>query len=189
MKVNFNKRIDILIEVLNTKINLWRQEFYAINLKEEIAKNLDIYINKILWKLAKRIHPRRPNTWIYNKYWKFIFGSWRFCLINEKGKTISLIPHQGNNFLNLKDNLSNSLINREIKDLRKVLLIFFTHYKQKNSGIKFIIYKKQKGLCYKCKFPLNESGKKLIRIKNQISAKRNYIYSELLILTHSSCVI
>ena len=45
-----------------------------------IMQNLDIFLYKLLWNSLRRIHPRRPKTWIYNKYWIFKEGFSHFFI-------------------------------------------------------------------------------------------------------------
>ena len=47
------------------------------------ARELDVYLYRLLWKWAKRRHPRRNNTWIYSKYWKVFGGIWSFYVVNN----------------------------------------------------------------------------------------------------------
>jgi hypothetical protein len=189
VKRHTNQNINSLIKYLNKRINFWKQKFILLNINKNISKKLDIYLNKLLWKRVKRIHPRRPNTWIYNKYWKYILGTWKFSILDERGRFNTLTSYQSNNVINTFNRLPYSFISLEIYDLRKLLSIYFKFFKNKNFGIKNIMYNKQKGLCYKCKFPLNNSKKKIIRIKKPMLINKKLIYSQKIILNHNSCTI
>lgn len=59
-----------LIRKINKEIFYFKSFFNFSLFYIDIVNELDYYLYRLLWKYLKRRHPRRPNTWIYLKYWK-----------------------------------------------------------------------------------------------------------------------
>ena len=77
---------DEIIKELNKKI----KEFYIYNEKiicKKIFSDLDYIIFKILYKWAKRRHPRKSKKWVIEKYWK----EDEFCKYNFKTEKNELL--------------------------------------------------------------------------------------------------
>jgi RNA-directed DNA polymerase len=90
---NFNNLPVIkLIKYLNLLISNWSNIYNLTDFLYDTCNELDIYLNKLLWKWARRRHPRRPNVWIYSRYWKCFLGKWKFFNIGFSiEKIISLL--------------------------------------------------------------------------------------------------
>lgn len=183
-----NQKISLLIQKLNFEIINWRQKYYLYSFKKDIPKLLDLYINKLIWRFVKKEHPRRPNTWIYNKYWKYIFGFWKFTAINkENGKIYILTSHEIYDSLINKKIFPQSLNVFDIKNLRTVFSINFNFFRNSFSGMTNIVYVKQKGLCYICKFPLKFKQKNFLITKSKIRKNQKFVSFKQIIFIHNLC--
>ena len=172
-----NNKITSLISNLNKELNKWKKDNFFLENFQSLGKELDNYVNKILWRYVKRLHSRRSNMWIYKKYWKYLFGNWRFFYINNiTGKIDILISHRF--FLRLNTLNRIPLITNVFKliNSKKVFYINFLNIKINIGGITRVIYNKQKGLCFKCKLPLCFNEIKICKIKNKF-----------FILIHTTC--
>lgn len=188
VKTSKNQRISIFIKKLNEEIALWKHKYSITTYRKNVPKLLDLYINKLIWRFVKKEHPRRPNTWIYNKYWKNFFGYWRFTAINkDDGKIYVLSSHEIAAYTINKQNYPNLLNRYDPKNLRKMLYINFYLLKNSFSGVGNIIYFKQKGLCYKCQLVLNFEERKILTIKVQKrTRKKNFAFNEIIFI-HKYC--
>lgn len=60
---------DFLIAKLNPIIRGWTNYHNSV-VSSDVFRTLDHKIWELLWKWAKRRHPKKPKDWIVNKYWK-----------------------------------------------------------------------------------------------------------------------
>lgn len=60
---------EVLISKLNPIIRGWANYHNSI-VSSDTFRTLDHKIWELLWKWAKRRHPKKPKNWIVNKYWK-----------------------------------------------------------------------------------------------------------------------
>lgn len=188
VKTSKNQRIAILIKKLNVEIAMWKQKYSITTYQKNIPKLLDLYINKLIWRFVKKEHPRRPNTWIYNKYWKNFLGYWKFTTINKQdGKVYVLSSHEISASTINKQNFPTLLNRCDPKNLRKMLYINFYLLKNSFSGVGNIIYFKQKGICYKCGLPLNLEERKILTVKVQKRRlKKTFSFNEIIFI-HKYC--
>lgn len=92
--VKFGSNLFILVEQLNLKIFSWVLNYFFSDFVVNVFLSLDIFLYKLLWNFLKRRHPRRPRTWIYNKYWRFYNGFWSFSVYDSNlGKFLLLRLH------------------------------------------------------------------------------------------------
>ena len=68
-----------LIKSLNSCIVSWSKEFGSTSFYTSLSVSLDFYLYKLLWTWCKRFHPRRTNSWIFERYWTYISGRFRLC--------------------------------------------------------------------------------------------------------------
>lgn len=188
IKIIKNQTISELIKKLNEEILMWKYNYYSTASKKTVPKLLDLYLNKLIWRFVKKEHARRPNTWIYNKYWKNLLGYWRFSTINKQdGKLYVLSSHENSASTINKQNAPNLLNRFDPKNLRKILYINFYLLKNSFSGVGNIIFFKQKGVCYKCRLPLNLEERKILTIKVQKKRlKKTFSFNEIIFI-HKYC--
>lgn len=150
VKNNCSKSVIDLIFLLNKQISDWIVFCSSVPNFNSICFSMDFFLYKLLWKWARRRHPRRPNTWIYSKYWRLVDGKWNFFVLDSStGQFLFLkshfsfsskvyhLPFSLNVFSSLNENKFNSL--------------FFRKFSYKLSGIYYYLWKKQFGLCASCK--------------------------------------
>jgi RNA-directed DNA polymerase len=149
LKIYGNKNLLFVLNVINKEIVKWSCFYKFSDFIYDICGEMDLYLYRILWNFLKKRHPRRPKTWIYSKYWKFLFGRWFFFLLE---------PNTGKSFF-LR---SHSVMFRKIYRIPKNLNTFYfldenklntTNFKKVNNSINSIyklLWKKQSGLCLHC---------------------------------------
>jgi hypothetical protein len=181
MIIKKNKSIIInnMITILNKELKVWKKNNFFLDNFQLVSKELDRYINKLLWRYVKRLHSRRSKVWIYKKYWRYISGNWKFVSINQTtGRIDVLLSHSfftKSSFLNRIPLITNVF---KVTNAKKIFYINFLRVKNSLTGITSLIYNKQNGLCYKCKLPMHRDTLKVIKIKKKF-----------LILLHSICDI
>ena len=84
IKNSFGSNFWVVLASLNNLISNWVSFYGCSDFSFDVQGNLDVYLFKILWNWAKRRHPRRPNTWIYLKYWKYLVieKRWNFFFMD-----------------------------------------------------------------------------------------------------------
>lgn len=137
------------LELLNKEIYLWTS-IYCFSDKESLfLKSLDFYIYILLWKFLKRRHPRRPNTWIYAKYWKNLDNSWYFSIYDfRKNQFFVLQKH-----LTIISNLNKLPYSLEIYNYvssSRVNNVWFKKINHFHKDIYYLLWKSQFGLCFSC---------------------------------------
>nr|AMD08034.1 roaA protein [Euglena mutabilis] len=177
IKSNKFRQINNIIINLNNELKVWRNNNFFLNNFLILTKELDLYMNKLLWRYVKRLHSRRSKTWIYKKYWICISGNWRFISKDQvTGKINVLLSH----FFTLKSVFISRipLITNFFHkvNLKKIFYIRILKVKNSLTGITSLIYNRQKGFCYKCKLPMFETRLKILKIQKRI-----------LILVHYTC--
>ncbi|MFT9493540.1 group II intron maturase-specific domain-containing protein, partial [Anaerosolibacter sp.] len=69
IKENKTAKQETLIKKLNSVITGWANYHQPVCAKETFSK-IDHVVFEMLWKWAKRRHPRKGLQWIKDKYWK-----------------------------------------------------------------------------------------------------------------------
>lgn len=68
-----------LIGMLNPIIKGWG-DYHRHSVAKDIFQKLDSIVWKIVWQWAKRRHPKKPSTWVYDRYYRTIEGRrWTFA--------------------------------------------------------------------------------------------------------------
>lgn len=176
-----------LINSINFHISLWVQKFKFVNFYKNIAFSLDFYLYKLLWRWARRFHPRRPNLWIFERYWKNISGRFKFFFFNPlNNKSIFLISHYTSS-INLK-RFPYSISGFNLFDKSKISYDLFKKLRSEFKGIYGILFDSQKGICPFCNKSFFDFG--MVRLKvchfSGFTFKLNYPFN--LVLVHSSCL-
>lgn len=179
MIIKSTKSINVsaLITLLNKELKFWKYDNFFLNNFQKLSKQLDHYLHRILWKYVKRLHSRRSNSWIYKKYWKYISGNWCFVSVNQStGKINILLSHSCSTKTILVTRTPLICNVLKIVNFKKVYYIKFLKDRIALIGILSLIYHRQKGLCYKCKLPIDKFKMKVCHIRKRV-----------LILVHSTC--
>jgi RNA-directed DNA polymerase len=183
IKSAYNLNIIKLIELLNGEINLWKQ-VYNIN-SNITAYELDIYVYKLLWKFVKRYHPRRTNTWLYNKYWTCLSGVWRFSFYDTMSGNVFFLNFHSN--LKMESSYLPLLTNIfERENSRKLFSLLFAKFMPNFKGINRLLFIRQKGLCNTCFKPLSLFNFKFSKFYYNSLYKVKYLHSLCLIHTYCS---
>lgn len=184
VKTLYNVNVVKLIQIINFEINLWNQFYNFYDIKQNISYELDIYVYKLLWRFIKRYHPRRTNSWLYNKYWKCFSGIWRFYFYDTQSNSIYFL----NSHSTLKKEMLDLplLINAfETKNNQKLFCTLFSKSLPNFKGINKILFIRQIGLCNICFKPMNIFNFKLVNFKNYTFIGKRYLcYFHLI---HSYC--
>nr|YP_009032741.1 RoaA [Euglenaformis proxima]AGL12007.1 RoaA [Euglenaformis proxima] len=142
-----------LVLSLNLCIENFVSSYKYLDSIYDLYYELDVYLYKSLWKWAKKRHPRRSHTWIYSKYWKFIFGKWNFISFNKTLGTLCLLRLH---FSFQKERLFclPALLNIFYFSTKNKLTSFWVKQLNMNlKGIYLLLWKKQKGICFLCRQP------------------------------------
>lgn len=183
---NFNgKSLIYLLKILNSRIFDWNSKSNVLNSIFDVSNEIDVFLNKILWKWSRRRHPRRPNTWIYNKYWKFINNRWHFsCFDPSTGNTIILNSHFCETYKFYRIPLSLNIL--DLRNKSKINLIWFKKLRNYLKGIYKFLFIKQSGLCYFCRNPFYDFNLTTFKIVGISKNKDNNKIGNF-VLSHNSC--
>lgn len=182
VKSSFNLSMSKLLALLNKEICIWIRSFGTLT-SYNLGKELDLYFYKLLWRFIKRLHTRRSNTWIYQKYWGKFIGFYRFSYFDVSlGRFFFLKTHT----YNLKHYFCFPLY-LDFCSIYNYKKVYFSIYKKSRfiwEGITKILFIKQKGLCSVCFKPLDFSIFKTISCK--YTTRYNNRISDLF-LVHNYC--
>lgn len=180
-----NRPVFSLINIINKLIFNWSLQYSCSDCSWDIWGELDIYLYKLLWKWARRRHPRRPKTWIYQKYWKFVGSNWRFFSSNVlNGSVYFLRSHS--QFNSLVYRLPASLNPYNLYNNTKVVKCQFKSFLSLFKGVFRILWVNQEGICFSCKRTFNFSTSFDFKV-SKISKSNNNILN--LVLLHRFCNI
>lgn len=177
-----------LIKV-NQEIIKWSTLFYHADNWMIVSRELDLYLYKLLWRLVKKQHPRRPNYWIYSKFWKNILGVWTFFIYDPLTGKICYLKFHNSCMKNLKNYSAPMALNvYDIKDKEKLFLALFCKHRIRFIGFYKFLYNKQKGLCFLCNKPIFFNNFKLINICSNLKFYKSIENSfHYLVLSHDTC--
>ena len=185
IKNHGNLNVCSLIDILNQTIFDWSKKYSVSDFYLCVSSELDIYLYKILWRWARKRHPRRTNVWVYNKYWRFFLGSWRFFSLNDlTGNIIFLRSHIISTSFSFRLPLScNNFDLLNMFKFRKVCTKKFYHLFQ---GVARLLWYKQNGICFVCKKSFMSVTFNAIKIQrfNLVNKK----FSNLIML-HNYCFL
>lgn len=179
----FNSNIFLFLKLLNRVIFVWSVNYNFLNCFYDIWSAIDVYLYKLLWRWARRRHPRRPNTWIYAKYWRIFSGVYKFYTINYlTGNFLILRSHYYlHNFISRLPIALNFYNNF---DEKKFNFFAFMRFKQHFNGLFGYFWFKQKGLCFVCKKSFDISNFNGIKFQTN-TVLTNNIYNYYLV--HAYC--
>jgi hypothetical protein len=181
----FNFSNIYFLKQINKLIFYWSISYNYINCLFDVWSNLDVYLYKLLWYSVRRRHPRRPNTWIYSKYWRFFSGFYRFFFLNSiTGGFCVLRSHFYLDIYLCRVPLSSSFYS--FFDKKKITFFAFNRFKYSFLGLFKYFWFKQRGLCYICHRIFDSVDFNAIKIFNMNHMTNNLSsYS----LVHSYCCI
>nr|YP_010700336.1 putative group II intron reverse transcriptase/maturase RoaA [Flexiglena variabilis]WCH63516.1 putative group II intron reverse transcriptase/maturase RoaA [Flexiglena variabilis] len=188
VKASFSISALQLLLLLNKEISNWVFFYVSSANFISLSYEIDFYLYKLLWKWARRRHPRRPNSWIYLKYWKFINGKWNFFVFDPNtGGFFTLKSHFSPRFKFYT--LPSCLNVFSLLNENKIDLVFFKKFSYRLNGLYYFLWKKQYGLCAACNkflFVNDVSSIKLFRISTKI--EKNFLNNFLqFVLLHKFC--
>lgn len=180
-----NRPVFNFINIINKLIVSWCLENSSLDSSWDVWGELDIYLYKLLWKWSRRRHPRRPKTWIYRKYWKFVGGSWRFFSVNPlNGNVYFLRSHSRFNLFIYR--LPASLNTYYLYNDSKVIKLQFKMFLNLFKGLFRLLWINQRGVCFCCKRSFNFFNYSNFKV-SKISKSNNRIVN--LVLLHNFCNI
>lgn len=173
----------ILLKLINSILLDWTFKYDCIDFPWDIWGELDVYLYKLLWKWARRRHPRRPNTWVYMKYWKSFLGGWRFFAFdNFSGQIIFLRSHSL--FYRPVYRLPLSVQPYDLFNTRKIELVFFKKFFFIFQGLFRALWKRQFGLCFNCRKTFTYISFSNVKVCS-LKKSDNSLYN--LVLLHNYC--
>lgn len=175
------------LEKLNSLIYNWSTTYCFIECDKDIWGHLDVYVHKLLWSWAKKRHPRRPNTWIYSKYWKFfpLQNIWKFFFIDVGLTKCLFLRSHKTNILNIYC-VPHSMNICSLKNYNKLCIVWLRKCSEILDDLFLCLYKKQFGRCFCCnKLFVNIYSKfgKVVIVRPEINNLKKYA------LIHNYCVI
>nr|ALP86064.1 RoaA [Phacus orbicularis] len=178
------------LELLNKEIYLWTSSYGACDNFRFLCKRLDFYVYVLLWKFLKKRHPRRPNTWIYAKYWRSLEGFWYFTVYDFVKKRFFILQKHFSSFTKIYT-LPYSFEIYNFIFYRRMINIWFKKINHFNNDIYFILWKTQFGLCFYCKNLFEKFEITSIKFVIKKYFKRNFWGSNYLLnfcLVHNFCI-
>nr|YP_009540948.1 RoaA [Lepocinclis tripteris]AYQ93356.1 RoaA [Lepocinclis tripteris] len=159
-----------MIKLLNYNITNWKNSFSSSDDSFSIIRVLDIFLYKLLWKWAKRRHPRRSSTWVFSKYWKkddSLIYSQFFLVDYTAGKFLFLLTHSDSK----KKTFSlPSMINVHLfQNYNKFGLTWFRKNFASLQNLYKVLWKKQSGLCFCCKSFFSLIDTKFLKVSKLVS--------------------
>lgn len=190
IKNSYQVSITSLIKNLNVQIKKWYIDLHFSGSSLFIPVSLDFYLYKLLWKYCKRMHPRRGNLWIFQKYWKNFSGTFRFFTIDSlSGKFYFLDSHL---CLNESFNtLPFSISIFDLRDKKKLYCDYFRKMRSKIYGIYGLLFDIQKGVCPCCNrlfLDYNLNNFRIYDLSNFVHSLKDSSANYRFVLVHASCL-
>lgn len=148
---------DVLIMKLNQQIRGWTNYHQSVCANEAFA-HLDYILYELLWRWAKRRHPKKGQWWISTKYWhRRGTQNWVFSTDTKELIRVDHTPIVRHTKVR---ETANPFLDTEYFKQRK-----FNQGMKKLSGRFKLIWKNQDGCCYLCGMPLDISEEREIFFK------------------------
>lgn len=172
IKNSLNIKLFSFLQKINSFVIKWRVETNYSTSFFLLASKLDIYLYRLIWKWAKRKHPRRNNSWIYSKYWKSFSGVWKFFAINSNtGQLEFLVSHFSIKTKRLSS-LPRSLKIFDLNNYQKLNAIWFNKSRLNFHILYRLLWNKQKGVCFCCFKSISYFDFNNIKISNRFKASK-----------------
>lgn len=189
IKNSYQVSITSLVKRLNLQIKKWYTDLRFSGSSLFIPVSLDFYLYKLLWKYCKRMHPRRGNSWIFQKYWKNFSGTFRFFTTDSlSGKFYFLDSH-----LCLSESVNRlpfSISIFDFRDKKKIYGDYFRKMRSKIYGIYGVLFDIQKGVCPCCNrlfLDYNLNNFRIYDFSNSVHYLKNFSTNYRFVLVHTSC--
>lgn len=148
---------DVLIMKLNQQIRGWTNYHQSVCAAEAFA-HLDYILYELLWRWAKRRHPKKGQWWVSTKYWHRRGNqNWVFSTDTKELIRVDHTPIVRHTKVR---EAANPFLDTEYFKQRK-----FNQGMKKLSGRFKLIWKNQNGCCYHCGMPLDISDEREIFFK------------------------
>ena len=148
---------DVLIMKLNQQIRGWTNYHQSVCASKAFA-HLDYILYELLWRWAKRRHPKKGQWWISTKYWHRRGNqNWVF---STETKELIRVDHTPIVRHTKVRETANPFLDTEYFRQRQ-----FNQGMKKLSGRFKLIWKNQNGCCYHCSIPLDISDEREIFFK------------------------
>ena len=148
---------DVLIMKLNQQIRGWTNYHQSVCANEAFA-HLDYILYELLWRWAKRRHPKKGQWWISTKYWHRRGNqNWVFSTDTKELIRVDHTPIVRHTKVR---EAANPFLDTEYFKQRK-----FNQGMKKLTGRFKLIWKNQDGCCYHCGMPLDISDEREIFFK------------------------
>ena len=148
---------DVLIMKLNQQIRGWTNYHQSVCAAEAFA-HLDYILYELLWRWAKRRHPKKGQWWISTRYWHRRGNrNWVFATDTKELIRVDHTPIVRHTKVR---EAANPFLDTEYFKQRK-----FNQGMKKLSGRFKLIWKNQDGCCYHCGMPLDISDEREIFFK------------------------
>ena len=186
IKNSLESNFFVVLSSINNLVSDWVNIYGCADFFFDVESNLDIYLFKLLWNWAKRRHPRRPNTWIYLKYWRYfdVEKRWNFFFIDfTVGRCLFLSLHTNSSTRNIY-RIPSSMNVFDITFFSKLGLAWMKKLSTFLSGFYLILWKKQSGKCFICNKLFLRVGFNEVKI---FSLKKNQSFVSDFFLVHRSC--
>lgn len=186
IKNSLGSNFFVILSLINNLVSEWVNVYGCSDFFFDVEGNLDVYLFKLLWNWAKRRHPRRPNTWIYLKYWKYfdVERRWNFFFIDFTiGRCLFLFLHTSYFNKNVY-RIPSSMNVFDITFFSKLGLVWMKKLSTFLSGFYLILWKKQSGRCFICNKLFLKVGFNDVKI---LSLKKNQSFLSDFFLVHKVC--
>ena len=138
---------DVLIMKLNEQIRGWTNYHQSVCASDAFA-HLDYVLYELLWRWAKRRHPKKNKRWISTRYWHRVGNrNWVFSTENKeliRVDSTAIVRHT-----KIKAT-ANPFLDEAYFQKRK-----FDKGMHRLTGKFRMIWKSQNGLCYHCGMPMD----------------------------------
>ena len=145
---------DVLIMKLNEQIRGWTNYHQSVCASDAFA-HLDYVLYELLWRWAKRRHPKKNKWWISMRYWHRVGNrNWVFSTENKeliRVDSTAIVRHT-----KIKAT-ANPFLDEAYFQKRK-----FDKGMHRLTGKFKMIWKNQNGLCYHCGMPMDVSEEREI---------------------------
>lgn len=164
---------DMLIRKLNQQIRGWANYHQAVCAREAYS-HIDYTLFNLLWRWARRRHPKKGRKWIATKYWHGI-GTRNWVFSTENQKLLNLTDTHIIRHPQIRINANPYLDTQYFIDRK------FRHGMKHLSGRFMQIWKNQNGCCYHCGLPIDIGDDKeiLYKVPKEVGGKdevRNMAY-------------
>ena len=151
------RKQDVLIQKLNQQLRGWANYHRSVCAKEAFA-HIDYLLYRLLWRWAKRRHPKKNRKWVAARYWHSKGNrNWVFSTEDSELLCMGNIPIIRHTKVRMNEN---PYLDTQYFTDRK-----FQQGMKRLSGRFKQIWKKQNGCCYHCGLPMEIGGEKEIFYK------------------------